>query len=222
MSETVWKAVDDYLFGALIGPDAALDAALKANAAAGLPAIDVSPAQGKVLYLLAKMCRARRVLEVGTLGGYSTIWLARALPADGRVITLELEQKHADVARSNVARAGLAGVVEVRVGPAGVSLAELEREKVEPFDLIFIDADKESGAAYLEVALRLSRAGTVIMVDNVIRDGAVADASSTDPRVIGSRRVLEMMGGDPRLEASALQMVGAKGYDGFAIGVVRG
>jgi predicted O-methyltransferase YrrM len=174
-----------------------------------------------VLYLLAKMCGARRVLEVGTLGGYSTIWLARALPPGGRVITLELEQKHADVARENISRAGLSGVVEVRVGPAGESLAELEKERVEPFDLIFIDADKESGAAYLEVALRLSRAGTVIMVDNVIRDGAVADATSTDPRVIGSRRVLEMMGSDARLEASALQMVGAKGYDGFAIGVVR-
>jgi len=222
MSETVWKAVDEYLVETVVGVDPILEEALKANAAAGLPAIDVSPAQGKVLYLLAKMCDARRVLEVGTLGGYSTIWLGRAVGDGGSVITLELEQKHADVARENISRAGLAGVVEVRVGPAGESLAVLEKEKVAPFDLIFIDADKESGAAYLEVALRLSRVGTVVIVDNVIRDGEVANAASADPRVIGSRRVLEMMGSDARLEASALQMVGAKGYDGFAIGLVRG
>jgi len=221
MSEMLWKTVDSYLADTLISADPALDEALKANAAADLPAIDVSPTQGKVLYLLAKMCGARRVLEIGTLGGYSTIWLAKSLPAGGSVVTLELEEKHAAVARKNMERAGFSGVVEVRIGPAIESLAQLEKEKAESFDLIFIDADKESGPAYLEVAMRLSHVGTVIIVDNVIRDGAVADAASTDPRVVGSRRVLEMMGGNPRLEASALQTVGSKGYDGFAIAVVR-
>jgi len=221
MSETLWKAVDGYLVDTLIGPEPALDETLKANTEANLPAIDVSPTQGKLLYLLAKMCGARRVLEIGTLGGYSTIWFAKSLPVGGSVITLELEEKHAAVARKNLEHAGFSGMVQVRVGPAIDSLAQLEKEGGKPFDLIFIDADKESGPAYLEVALRLSHVGTVIIVDNVIRDGAVADASSTDPRVVGSRRVLEMMGSNPRLEASALQTVGSKGYDGFAIAIVR-
>lgn len=221
MSEKLWKTVDGYLVDTLVGASPALDDALKANAAADLPSIDVSPTQGKLLYLLAKMCGARRVLEVGTLGGYSTIWLASSLPGGGSVVTLELEEKHAAVARKNIEHAGFSGMVEVRVGPAIESLAQLQQEKAEPFDLIFIDADKESGPAYLEVALRLSHVGTVIIVDNVIRDGAVADAASTDPRVVGSRRVLEMMGSNSRLEASALQTVGSKGYDGFAIGIVR-
>jgi predicted O-methyltransferase YrrM len=221
MSEKVWTAVDRYITDNLVPGDAALNAVLAANAAAGLPAIDVAPNQGKFIHLLARMSGARRILEIGTLGGYSTIWLARALPAEGRLITLEFEALHAAVARENIARAGLASVVEIRVGPALASLARLQEEGAEPFDFIFIDADKDNYLGYLEGALRLSRPGTVIVADNVVRDGAVVDPESADPRVQGVRRFIKMMAGDPRLDATALQTVGVKGYDGFALAVVK-
>jgi predicted O-methyltransferase YrrM len=220
MPESQWTAVDTYLNRTLLKPDSALEAALRANAAAGLPAIDVAPNQGKFLQLLAQMLRARRVLEIGTLGGYSTIWLARALPAGGKLVTLELNPKHAEVAQSNVDGAGLTALVDLRIGPALASLAALEREQPEPFDLIFIDADKPNNPHYLEFALKLSRPGTVILCDNVIRDGEVVDAHSSDPNVRGARQVLEDMAADPRLSATALQTVGSKGWDGFAMALV--
>ncbi|HRO12679.1 O-methyltransferase [Amaricoccus sp.] len=211
-----WRAVDGYLAGVLLGDDPALAATLAANAAAGLPAIDVSPLQGKLLHILARMAGARRILEIGTLGGYSTIWLARALPEGGRVVSLEAEARHAEVARANIAKAGLADRVEVVVGPALGSLPTLEG----PFDLVFIDADKRGNPDYLAWALRLSRPGTVIVCDNVVRDGAVADAASRDPGVLGTRRFFEMLAAEPRLTATAVQTVGAKGWDGFAIAIV--
>jgi predicted O-methyltransferase YrrM len=185
-----------------------------------LPSIDVSPVQGKLLHLLARIRGAKRILEIGTLGGYSTIWLARALPADGRLLSLEFSAKHAKVARENVARAGLSGVVEIRVGAALDSLAALDVEGEEAFDLIFIDADKPNNPEYLKWALRFSKAGTVIVGDNVIRDGRVADLEDEDERVVGSRRLVEMMGREARIDATALQTVGLKGYDGFALGLV--
>ncbi len=218
MDDQLWHAVDDYLGGLLVGPDAALDAALAANRAAGLPPIDVSPALGKLLNLVVRTSGARRVLEIGTLGGYSTIWLARALPPGGRVVTLERNPHHAAVARDNIARAGLADVVEIVVGPALETLPGLTG----PFDLVFVDADKPSNADYLAHAVRLSRPGTVIVVDNVVRRGKVADTADRDPAVVGSRRLIEAMAADPRLDATALQTVGSKGYDGFALAVVRG
>jgi predicted O-methyltransferase YrrM len=220
MSEAVWSNVDRYLAEALIPADPILEAALVANAAGDLPAIDVSPTQGKFLHMLATIQRAKRILEVGTLGGYSTIWLARALPADGQLTTLEYSPKHADVARSNIARAGLAGIVEIRVGAAADSLAQLHAENAAPFDLIFIDADKPNNPTYLEWALKLSRKGTLIVVDNVIRDGEIVDANSTDPSITGTRTMFEKMSTDPRLTATALQTVGSKGYDGFAFALV--
>jgi predicted O-methyltransferase YrrM len=220
MSEAVWSNVDRYLAEALIPADPILEAALAANAAADLPAIDVSPTQGKFLYMLAKIQGSKRILEVGTLGGYSTIWLARALPSDGQLVTLEYSTKHADVARSNIARAGLAGIVEIRIGAAADSLAQLHAENTEPFDLIFIDADKPSNPTYLEWALKLSRKGTLIVVDNVIRDGEIANASSTDPAITGTRAMFERIASDSRLTATAFQTVGSKGYDGFAFALV--
>jgi predicted O-methyltransferase YrrM len=215
-----WTAVDRYFTDLLVTPDPALDAALQASAAAGLPAINVAPNQGKFLHLLARISGARRILEIGTLGGYSTIWLARALPADGRLVTLELEPKHAEVARANFARAGLADRVELRLGPAQDLLPQLAAEKGGPFDLIFIDADKASTPDYFAWALKLSRRGSVIVVDNVVRNGAVIDADSNDPSVRGVRRFNQMLAAETRVSATAMQTVGSKGYDGFAIGIV--
>lgn len=212
-----WAAVDDYFAGLLAPPDPALDAALAANAAAGMPAHDVSALQGRMLALLVRIAGARRVLEVGTLGGYSTIWMARALPEGGRLTTLEADPRHAATARANLARAGLAGWVEVLTGRALDLLPGLAG----PFDLIFIDADKPSNPAYLDHALRLSRPGTVIIGDNVVRGGAVTDAGSADPNVRGVRQFLAMIAADPRLEATAIQTVGEKGWDGFVMAVVR-
>jgi len=215
-----WIEVDRYIAEKLIPADTALDAAMAANTAAELPPIDVTPLQGKLLYLLAKLVGARRILEVGTLGGYSTIWMARALPAGGRLITLELEPKHAEIAQANLDLAGVAPRVEIRLGPALDSLAQLAGENPDPFDLIFIDADKANNAVYLEWALRFSRVGSLIIVDNVIRDGAIVDADDPDPNVQGSRRLFEAMGAESRLSATALQTVCGKGYDGFAIALV--
>lgn len=213
----VWAEVDDYIFEKLVAEDTVLADALKANAAGGLRPIDVSPAQGKFLHLLVRMTGARRILEVGTLGAYSTIWMARGLPADGRVVTLEYEQRHADVARQNIERAGLSHMIDVRVGAAADTLPVLAAEKPEPFDFVFIDADKPSNTIYLDWAIKLGRPGTVIVLDNVVRDGQLANAASTDPNVMGSRGAFELIAGNPRLSATALQTVGAKGYDGFAV-----
>lgn len=218
MSETTWTAVDSYISERLLsGADPVFEAILRANAAAGLPAIDVSPAQGKFLHLMVKVAGARRVLEIGTLGGYSTVWMAKALPPDGRLVTLEYSPKHAEVARENVARAGLMGQVEVRVGAALDLLPAVEG----PFDLIFIDADKPNNPGYLDWAVRLSRPGTVIILDNVVRDGRVTDASSEDRNVKGSRAAFDFFHDHPRLDSTALQTVGQKGYDGFAIALVK-
>ena len=220
MSEQTWTAVDSYLTETLIPKDASLESALAANAAAGLPSIDVSPTQGKFLHLLARMQGAKRILEIGTLGGYSTIWLARALPPLGTLISLEFNPKHAAVAKENIAQAGLASIVEIRIGPASDSLAQLQAENAEPFDLIFIDADKPNNPTYLEWALKLSRKGTLIVVDNVIRDGQIADPNNPDPAITGTRTMFEMLAANPRLESTALQTVGSKGYDGFAFALV--
>jgi predicted O-methyltransferase YrrM len=220
MTQETWTAVDQYITETLVQPDSALDAALESSAAAGLPSISVSPSQGKLLHLLARMQGARRILEVGTLGGYSTIWLARALPAGGRVITLEVDPGHANVARDNITRAGLAGVVELRLGAALDTLPQLAAEGGQPFDFVFIDADKVNNPEYFTWALRLSRIGTLIIVDNVIRDGAVIDASSTDPNVQGVRRLYAMLAAESRVSATAIQTVGSKGYDGFSIAIV--
>jgi predicted O-methyltransferase YrrM len=218
--EQRWSAVDDYLAQSIVAEDEALRAALAANEAAGLPPIDVSPAQGKLLHLIARIAGARRALEIGALGGYSTIWIARALPADGRLVTLEADERHAAVARANVARAALGDKVDIRVGPALTSLPTIEAEGLGPFDFVFIDADKQNNANYLDWALRLSRPGTTVVVDNVIRDGRILDASSRDRDVVGVRRMFEMMKAEPRLAATAIQTVGAKGWDGFALAVV--
>ncbi len=215
--ERVWTAVDDYLEG-LFPEDEVLLAAQAAADAAGMPAIQVSPMQGRLLQVLTQAVGARRALEVGTLAGVSTIWIARGLTGpDAHVTTLEVEARHAEVARANLARAGLADVVDVRVGPGVDSLAALVDEGVQPFDLVFIDADKPSNTAYLQAGLRLSHPGTVIVVDNVVRQGAVADADSADPRILGSRAVIEAVAADPRLTASVVQTVGSKGYDGFLL-----
>ena len=221
MNQDQWKAVDNYLAGLLVPPDAALDAALEASTAAGLPPINVSPTHGKLLHLLAKMQGARRILEIGTLGGYSTIWLARALPADGRLITLEADSKHADVARTNIARAGLEGIVELRLGKALDTLPQIAAGKHGPFDLIFIDADKQNIPRYFDWALRLSRPGTLIVVDNVVRSGAVVDAATEDTNVQGVRQFLDIVAREPRVSATAIQTVGLKGYDGFALALVK-
>jgi predicted O-methyltransferase YrrM len=220
MNEKTWSAVDDYIVDNLLPADTVLEAALRSNRSGGLPAIDVSPAQGKLLYLLARMQKAKRILEIGTLGGYSTIWLARALPKDGSLVTLELDPHHADVARVNFKMAGLADLIDLRVGPALESLEALGAEKAAPFDLVFIDADKPNNPNYLAWALRLSRPGTVIVCDNVIRDGAVLDESGRDPNVEGARAAFSFLAKEAGLEATAIQTVGAKGYDGFAIAIV--
>jgi predicted O-methyltransferase YrrM len=220
MTQEKWTEVDRYITDLLVAPDPALDAALAASAAAGLPPINVAPNQGKLLHLLARIQGARRILEIGTLGGYSTIWLARALPPGGRLVTLEADPRHAEVARANLARAGLAGVAEVRVGRAADTLPQLAAEAGGAFDLIFVDADKASTAEYFAWALRLSRAGTVIIVDNVVRQGAVADAASTDAAVQGIRRFNQALAAERRVSATELQTVGSKGHDGFALAVV--
>jgi len=207
--------------GVLVAHDDALTAAIDASGAAGLPPHHVSPLQGKLLHLLARTCGARRILEIGTLGGYSSIWLARALPPGGDLVTLEVSADHAAVARGNIERAGLSDVVEVRLGPALETLAQLVAEGRAPFDLVFIDADKPNTPAYFDWAIRLSRPGTLIVADNVVRDGAVADAGSRDASVIGVRRLLEVLADDPRVDATAIQTVGSKGYDGFALGIVQ-
>lgn len=221
MNQELWTDVDHYLVENLIPADPALDKTLESNKTAGLPTIDVAPNQGKLLHLLARIQGARRILEIGTLGGYSTIWLARALPTDGKLITLEVEAKHAQVASANIERAGLSSRVQLRLGPALESLSQLVNEGAMPFDLIFIDADKPNIPAYLEWSLRLSRPGTVIITDNVIRDGAVINPQDPDPSVQGVRRLFEMLGNDPRLDATALQTVGTKGYDGFTLAIVK-
>ncbi|WP_329277568.1 O-methyltransferase [Streptomyces sp. NBC_01451] len=218
MSESQrWEDVDDYFTTLLAPADEALEAALRDSDAEGLPRINVAPNQGKLLQLLAQIQGARRILEIGTLGGYSTIWLGRALPADGRLITLEYDAKHADVARRNLARAGLDGITEVRTGPALETLPKLADENPEPFDLVFVDADKANNPHYVEWALRLTTTGSLIIVDNVVRGGAVTDADSTDPSILGTRAALRLIAEHPRLNGTAVQTVGSKGYDGFAL-----
>jgi len=215
-----WTAVDHYVTHVLRLSDDALEAALEESDAAGLPAIAVSVPQGKLLNILARLGHARRILEIGTLGGYSTIWMARALPPDGELITLEIDPKHAEVARVNIERAGFADRVDVRVGPAIDALPKIAAENKDPFDLIFIDADKPSIPDYFTWSLRLSRPGTVIIVDNVVREGAVIDAASEDASVKGVRRLNEMLAAESRVSATVLQSVGTKGYDGFAVVLV--
>src|SRR5215213_582022 len=220
MEGELWTAVDRYLGDLLVSADPALEASLAASAAAGLPAINVSPVQGKLLHLLARAIGARNILEIGTLGGYSTIWLARALPDGGRLISLEADAGHAEVAGANIARAGLQAIVEVRLGMALDTLPGLAAERREPFDFVFIDADKPNNTAYFDWALKLARPGSIIVVDNVVRDGDVIDADSDSPTVQGVRRLLERLATEPRVSATAIQTVGNKGYDGFAIALV--
>lgn len=218
--QELWNRVDRRLEELLIGPEESLSAALESNREGGLPSIDVSPLFGKFLGLLIGISDTRRVLEIGTLGGYSTTWMARALPEDGHVVSLELNPHHAEVARANLARAGVMDRVEIRVGPAIESLRELQEEGVEPFDFIFIDADKKSMPVYLDWSLKLARRGTILVADNVVREGKILDADSTDEDVQGTRRFLELAGSNPRLRVTALQTVGVKEHDGFAVVVV--
>lgn len=213
-----WRAVDAYFSETLVGHDPALEGAVADQNAAGLPAIEVAPVNGKLLHLLARMSGARRVLEIGTLGGYSTIWLARAVPADGRVVTIEAEPENAAVARNSIDRSGVGDRVDILVGRAADVLPTLAGS--EPFDLVFIDADKQSNTIYLDWAARLGRSGTVVVVDNVGRGGDVADPDSTNPMVVGTRRALEMLGTDPRFDATALQTLDRKGWDGVAVALV--
>jgi predicted O-methyltransferase YrrM len=220
MTQDLWTAVDRYLTDLFVPTDPALDAALAASAAAGLPPHHVSPNQGKLLLLLAQLQGARTILEIGTLGGYSTIWLARALPAGGRLITLEADPRHAEVARTNIARAGLADVADVRLGRALDTLPQLAAEGCGPFDVIFLDADKPNNPEYLAWALALSRRGTLIIADNVVRNGAIIDATSADPIVQGMRRFNELLAAEPRVSTTAVQTVGSKGWDGFALALV--
>ena len=221
MNQQQWNAVDDYIAGRLVSHDDALSVALASNVAAGLPTIDVSPLQGKLLHLLARIAGARKILEIGTLGGYSTIWLARALPADGIVVTLEANPRHAAVARANFARAGLAARIDLREGPALQTLPTLEADGVGPFDFVFIDADKPRNPDYLAWAIRLGRSGSVIIGDNVVREGAVLASGSDDPTVLGVRRFFDLLADEPRLSATAIQTVGSKGWDGFALAVLE-
>jgi predicted O-methyltransferase YrrM len=216
-----WSEVDDYVGGLLAPHDEALDAALKASDEAGLPEIQVSPPQGKLLQLLAQSVGAQMVLEFGTLGGYSTIWLGRGLPADGRLVTLESDPGYAEVARRNIARAGLGDVVELRVGSALETLPRLDAEGVGPFDFTFIDADKANTPDYFAWALDHSRPGSLIVADNVVRDGTLADATSDDPKVKAQRQLHEMIAADPRVDATTIQTVGGKGYDGFTLALVN-
>ncbi len=220
MTQELWSAVDRYIADLFVGRDAALDSALEGSAAAGLPSIAVAPHEGKLLMLLARAIGASRILEIGTLGGYSTIWLARALPNEGQLITLEYDAKHADVARANIKRAGLAHVVELRLGRALDTLPQIAAEGLGPFDLIFIDADKQGYADYLTWSLKLARRGTLIIADNVVRDGKIIDADSSDTMVQGVRRFNELLAAEPRVSATAIQTVGSKGYDGMAIALV--
>lgn len=220
MSREQWTAVDEYLADLLLPSDEILEAAHAAIVAAELPPISVSPLQGKLLHLLARLARAERILEIGTLGGYSTIWLARALPPHGMLVTLEIDPHRAAVAQANFNRAGLAGCIDLRTAPARESLAELKNEQVAPFDFVFIDADKPSAPEYFAVVLELTHSGSVIIVDNVVREGAVVDAASHDENVQGVRRLLSDVGQEPRVSATTLQTVGLKGYDGFVLAVV--
>jgi predicted O-methyltransferase YrrM len=217
MTDPAWEAVDAYFESKLLPIDAVLEECLRASAAAGLPNIQVSPIQGRFLHLAAKLSGARRILEIGTLGGYSTIWLARALPEDGQLVTLEIDPKHAEVARANVARAGLSQKVEIRVGPALDTLPELEAEKRGPFDLFFLDADRPNNRAYLDWVLRLGHPGSLLVVDNVVRRGEVANPSSLDPSVRGVREMVDALAAEGRVRATAVQTVGKKGYDGFLL-----
>jgi predicted O-methyltransferase YrrM len=220
MTQEVWTAVDQYINEVLFPSDPVLDSTIEASTAAGLPNIQVSPPQGKLLHLLARLQGARNILEIGTLGGYSTIWMARALPLGGRLVTLEADTKHAEVARANFARAGLANVIELLLGPALETLPRVAAEGRGPFDLIFIDANKNNMPEYFDWAMKLSRPGSVIIADNVIRDGAVMDATSKDPDIQGVRRFNECLAAESRVSATEIQTVGSKGYDGFALGVV--
>ncbi len=222
MGQQTWTAVDDYFNGLLVAADDALEGALRRQEAAGLPHINVAPNQGKLLHLLARIHQARTILEIGTLGGYSTIWLARALPEGGRLVTLEIDPKHAEVAQANLAAAGLAAQVEIRLGVARDTLPTLANDPAVPFDLVFIDADKPSNPLYVEWALKLTRPGSVIVIDNVVRNGGVGDPDSSDPNVHGVWKAIEMLANDPRLDATAVQTVGSKGYDGFTIAIVQG
>jgi predicted O-methyltransferase YrrM len=219
--QAMWDRVDQYFGGKLLGSDATLDATVAASEAAALPAIAVSPLQGRLLELIARGVRARNVLEIGTLGGYSTICLGRGVGPDGRVVSLEYEPRHAEVARSSIAAAGLSGVVEVRVGRALDLLPGLREDGIGPFDLVFIDADKEGNADYVDWAIRLARPGTVIIVDNVVRGGAVADPNHPSPDDRGTRRMFDLLEGNDRVDATGIQTVGTKGYDGFVYAVVR-
>ena len=218
--QSIWADVDHYFNGRLLPSDPILESVLETNAAEGLPAVDVTPTQGKFLHLLARIHGARRVLEIGTLGGYSTIWLARALPADGQLITLELEPRHGEVARTNFVRAGLTNMIDLRVGDALDSLAAIHAEGSGKFDFIFIDANKDRNDDYCDWALKLSRKGTLIVVDNTVRNGAVVDSESDNPDVLGVRRLVQFIECEPRINATAVQTVGSKGYDGFILAVV--
>jgi predicted O-methyltransferase YrrM len=218
--QKTWTTVDEYINTQLVSSDTVLNAILEASIAAGLPQIAVTPSQGKLLHLLARSQNARNILEIGTLAAYSAMWLARALPAEGRLVTLEADPKHAEVARANIAHAGLSEKIELREGPALETLPELAVEGLAPFDLVFIDADKENNANYFNWALRLSHPGSLIFIDNVIRDGAVADPNSTDPMVQGVRRLNELLARETRVLATTIQTVGSKGYDGFTLALV--
>ncbi len=215
-----WDTVDEYFNGLLVGADPALEAVVADSAAAGLPPHHVAPNQGKLLHLLARIQGARHILEIGTLGGYSTIWLARALPEGGRLVSLEADERHAEVARANIRRAGVGHLVDIRVGRALETLPGLAEEDLPPFDLVFIDADKPGNPGYLDWAVRLTRPGSLIIGDNVVRGGEVVDAGSADPRVQGVRRFTELIADHPALTATALQTVGTKGYDGFVLALV--
>ncbi len=222
MSQDLWNTVDGYIVDTVVGHDPVLEGALEAATAAGLPAISVSPAQGKLLYLLARLQGSRNILEIGTLAGYSTIWLARAMPRYGRLITLELDPNHATVARENITRAGFGDVVDVRVGPAMDLLTEMTQKRKEvPYDFVFIDADKKNIPEYFELVLKLSKPGTVIVVDNVVRDGKLADAGSTDESVQAVRRFHDVLSRERRVSATTIQTVGSKGYDGFSVVMVH-
>jgi predicted O-methyltransferase YrrM len=222
MAKRLWTEVERYFDGLLIPADPAMDAALKASSAAGLPPINVTPSQGRLLWLLARVQGARKILEIGTLGGYSAIWMASALPPEGRLLSLEVDPDAAKVARANIKRAGLSDIVEVRLGGALDTLPKLAAAQECPFDLTFIDADKPNNPDYFEWALRLSRPGSLIIVDNVVREGEVVDAKSRDPNVLGVRRLAELIHKEPRVSATVIQMVSGKGYDGFAVALVTG
>lgn len=221
MTVDLWTSVDEYFEWKLLPPDPVLESCLRASAAAGLPDIQVSPVQGRLLHLIARIAGARRILEIGTLGGYSAICLARALPVDGRMVTLEIEPKHAEVAAANLERAGLSSKVEIRLGPALDTLPKLLEEGKGPFDLVFLDADRPNNRAYVGWALRLSHPGSVIVVDNVVRRGEVANAANPDPRVRGVREMIDVISTEPRLRATVTQTVGRKGYDGFLLARVE-